>query len=235
MRLYRGDNIFNKLTEPGLYRNNGLRSKAFGAGSNPENIEIKGLLETIRCHVKPIFTEDKNYYDVTDYLSFSYSSDRALYWCSDRNTLKLNPSDDYQETRYFFTLDLDDNYLQALGNSMYTYSFSCNPRLKTSDSNNEIHKAVFETLYATEVCPLCKNKYNVHKILLINSYDYLSTHSSHSKYDGAIKFAKQDSEWLVLPCDPLGKHRSARIPRADFWHAELFNVDAEERPDLGYL
>ena len=48
MQLFRGDKIFNHLTQPGLYRNNGLRTKSFGSGCNPYNIELLGLLETIR-------------------------------------------------------------------------------------------------------------------------------------------------------------------------------------------
>ena len=235
MQLFRGDKIFNHLTKPGLYRNNGLRSKAFGCGSNPENIEIKGLLETIRCHVNPIFREDRNYYDVTDYLSFSESYERALYWCKDRNSLELNSSNDYQETRYIFTLNIDDNYLEILDRGVFIYSFNCNPQLKTSDSDNIINKAVFQSKYATEICPICSNYNKLHKILLINSYEYLLNHGNHSKYDGAIQFAKQDNEWLVLPYDPLGKHRSTRIPRADFWSAELFNGNGEKRPNLDYL
>lgn len=64
MNLYRGDNIFNERTEPGLYRNNGLRSKAFGGGSSPENIETQGLIETVRRHIKPVDSIDNSYYDV---------------------------------------------------------------------------------------------------------------------------------------------------------------------------
>lgn len=235
MKLYRGDKIYNEKTKPYLYRNNGLRTKAFGSGCNPENIEIQGLLESIRKHVKPEADSDKNYYDVTDFLSFSESRERALFWCSDMGSLLLDKADNYSETRYLFEMSLNKNELVSHGKGIYSFSFCCNPRLKCSDSGREPHLSFFQHLHSEETCTVCKNQYKNHRILLVNSYEYLGEFKTHSKYDGAIDFAKNDNEWLVLPLDPMGIHRSARIPRADLWTVEHFKVTSEKRPNLSCL
>lgn len=235
MQLFRGDNIFNKDTEPGLYRNNGLRTKAFGSNCNPENIELLGLLETIRQHVKPENNTDTEYYNVTDFLSFSEKSERALFWCRDKDRLMLEKADNYNETRYLFTLTIDDNYIIEFGNGIYSYAFNCNPKLKSFDSGEEPHMSALRFTYSNEICPICENQHKTHRILLINSYEYLTKNARQAKYDGAIEFAENDNEWLVLPFDPLGIHRSSRIPRADFWIAEHYKVIGEKRPQLNYI
>jgi len=235
MNLYRGDNIFNERTEPGLYRNNGLRSKAFGGGSSPENIETQGLIETVRRHIKPVDSIDNSYYDVTDYISFSESIERALYWCKDRGRLVLQPANDYEETRYLFTLRINENQKTKIGEGIYSYFFKCNYKLKTSDSGDQIQKAALEFSHNIQTCPICKNETMSHQILLINSHEYLLNYKEQEKYEGALEFAKRDNEWLVLPFDTIEKHRTTRIPRADFWNAEHFKVVGEQRPANSYL
>lgn len=235
MKLYRGDKIYNDKTKPYLYRNNGLRTKAFGSGCNPENIEINGLLESIRKHVKPEGAPDTTYYGVTDFLSFSESKKRALFWCSDMDSLLLEKTDNYNETRYLFEMSIDDNELVSHGKGIYSFDFCCNPRLKCSDSGQEPHLSYFQHLHSEEICPICMNQYRNHKVLLINSFEYLREFETHSKYKKAISFAHNDKEWLVLPFEPLGIHRSARIQRADFWIAEHFKVTGEKRPNLNCL
>lgn len=235
MKLYRGDNIFNDKTEPFLYRNNGLLSKAFGSECNPANIELQGLLESIRKHVKPENISDKNYYDITDFLSFSESRERALFWCSDMERLILQNVDNYQETRYLFVMYFDNCNVKSLGNGIYTFNFYCNPSLKTSDSGKETHLTFLKHLHREEICPICRNQIKNHRILLINSFEYLKENAHHSKYNGAIEFAEKDKEWLILPFDPLRIHRSVRIPRADFWVAEHFKGIGEKRPSLNCI
>ncbi len=232
MELFRGDKIHNSKTKPGLYRNNGLRSKAFGSGTNPANIEIIGLLETIRKHIKPKGI-DSQYYDVTDYLSFSKNQERAYYWCSDMGTINLEQCKEYEETRYMFKMTLEDDLIQEHGNGIYQYFYACNPKLQTSDSNSE-HKLILDSIFSSKDCPQCKNEDRNHSMLLINSYEYLKNHVDHEKYDGAIRFAHQDEEWLVLPYDNFENtnFRKARIPRADFWTVEHFKVVGESRPNM---
>jgi hypothetical protein len=233
MQLFRGDNIFNKNTEPGIYRNNGLRSKAFGSGHSPDNIELIGLLETIRKHIKPIDKPDTEYYDVTDFLSFSESLNRALYWCKDRGRLILQNANDYYETRYLFTLNIDEK--EKISDGIYLFRFNCNPKLKRSDSGQEPHKTILNYENSTEICPLCINKDRAHQILLINSYEYLVCNQIQERYQGALEFSKNDNEWLVLPFDLLGKFRATRIPRADFWTVNHYKVIGEQRPQLNYF
>ena len=235
MQLFRGDKIFNEKTKPGLYRNNGLRSKAFGSGSNPENIELTGLLESIRRHIRPINNSDIEYYDVTDYLSFSESRERALYWCRDKDSLIIDKVDDYKETRYLFILQIDDSYIRKIGDGICMYYYSCNPKLKASDSGEEPHVSALRLVHNNEICQICNNQNKTHRIILINSYEYLTKNAKQAKYNGAMEFAKKDMEWLVLPFDPMGKHRSSRIQRADFWFAEHYKAVGEKRPTLDYI
>lgn len=232
MELFRGDKIHNGKTKPGLYRGNGLRSKSFGSGTNPANIEVIGLLETIRKHIKPTGA-DFQYYDVTDYLSFSKNQERAYYWCSDMGTITLERCREYEETRYIFKMTLEDVFIQELCNGIYLYHYACNPGLQTSDSNSE-HRLILESIFSYKVCPQCRNENRNHSMILINSYEYLKCHINHEGYDGAIKFAQQDEEWLVLPYDNFEdtNFRKARIPRADFWAVEHFKVFGEARPNM---
>lgn len=238
MKLYRGDNIYNKLTEPGLYRNNGLRSKAFGGGSDPTNIKLIRFRESIRKHIKWENDLDKEFYDVSDYLSFSEDLERAIFWCRNKDTLTIKNTESYKETRYIFTLNMDDSSLREFGNGIFSYSFMCNPSLKSSDSGIEPHLSTFSYVCNEETCMICNNKLNEHKILLINSFDYLRKCTSPMdicKYRKAIECAEEDKEWLILPLDPIKKYRSCRIPRADFWTAEHYKAIGEKRPDLNYL
>ena len=101
----------------------------------------------------------------------------------------------------------------------------------------EPHLSVFNAIYNEEICPICQNKNRNHKIILVDTVEYLLKNSIDEKYEGAMESAKKDNEWLLLPFDPLGKgmQRSARIPRADFWHAEHYNVLGEKRPQLNSL
>ena len=238
MKLYRGDSIYNDKTEPGKYRNNGLFSKAFGSCCNPKNIEIIGLRETIRMHINPINSFDLKYYDVTDFLSFSESEERALYWCRDKDSLIIVKATEYEETRYLFTLKLDNNFIRKIGTGIYLYSYNCNPSLKMSDSGEEPHLTFLKLIHGNEICLICNNINRKHKIILINSVEYLIANSNHAKYGGALESAKNDREWLMIPIDPVETnqdHRSARLPRADFWHAEHYKVIGEKRPPLNYL
>jgi len=235
MDLFRGDKIHNIDTCPGTYRENGLRTKAFGSGCNPQNIELFGLIESIRKHIKPLEIKDFNYYDVTDFLSFSSKRQRAMYWCTDGNALILDKAEEYNETRYLFTSNLNDNLVTSIGHGIYLYRYKCNIGLIKPDKNDDILLSFFKYKSENELCPICENMYYNHRLILINSYEYLINSTKDAKYKGAIEFAKNDDEWLVLPFDSIGELRSSRIQRADFWFAEHFKVIGETRPDIDYL
>jgi len=71
-------------------------------------------------------------------------------------------------------------------------------------------------------CNICFQypDYN-HILLLIDAVKYLSTlEFQDSGIIQAYENAKQDSEWLLMPFDPMldGVGYQSRIPLADFWN-----------------
>lgn len=235
MILFRGDNIYNKYTQPYLYRCNGLRSKAFNGNQDPRNIERIGLLRTIIYHINPTNKDGEVYYGATDFLSFSESRDKALEWCSDKNAITLEITNNYEETRYLFILNIDETDLDTIGNGLYLYSYKCNPSLKQTDSNNIIHKIALTPYLQNQICPTCENKHNHHKIILVNTVEYLNNFPDQAGCKEATQNSIENKEWLVLPYDCNGGFRSTRIPRADFWYVELFKGMGEERPNLNLI
>lgn len=235
MILFRGDNIYNKRTEPYLYRCDGLRTKAFNGNQDPRNIEIIGLSKTIINHINPTDKYGKMYYDATDFLSFSESRSKALEWCSDKNTIVLETADDYEETRYLFILNINEAEIKAIGDGLYTYSYNCNPTLKRTNSNNPIHEAALIPQLQSQICPMCENKHKLHHIILINIVEYLNFYPDHVGCKEAILNSTENKEWLIFPYDYEGNFRSTRIPRADFWNVELFRGFGEERPNLNHI
>jgi hypothetical protein len=77
LSLYRGDNIINDRTKPAIHRSEGIVSGAFAAGGNPEEIERKGFLNSVKEHIDHIKEDEKKYYEISDYISFSESEDIA--------------------------------------------------------------------------------------------------------------------------------------------------------------
>ena len=156
-------------------------------------------------------------------ISFSVSKERAMYWCSDRETLNLTPCEEYYENRYIFILDLCEKDLTDHGFGIYQFRYNCNPALKASNLRSQ-NPSPLESTLKNQKCPLCANSKLNHIIVLINSYKYLSNNSNHQGFRGAIDYAKADQEWLVLPYDSINnsKYLEARIPRADFWTVEHY-------------
>jgi len=235
MILFRGDKIYNEFTQPYLYRCNGLRSKAFNGKQDPRNIERIGLFRTIINHINPADKEGEKYYDATDFLSFSESRSKALEWCSDKNAITLETADDYEETRYLFSLNMDEAEINTIGNGLYLYSYKCNPALKQTDSNNPIHKAALNLQLQSQICPTCENKHKRHHIIMVNTVEFLTLFPDQVGCKEAIQNSIEDKEWLILPYDYEGEFRLARIPRADFWNVELFKGLGEERPKLNHI
>jgi hypothetical protein len=227
MKLYRGDFVHNILTSPGRFRCDGITAKSFGKG-DPKYIEKNSLLKAIQQHIDPKTKEDKRYYNVTDFLSFSTNFERAQYWATNKNTLILNPCDEeYLETRYLFTLNINEQELQPLSTTqgIYKYNYQCNPNLKKSNSPNPIENAIIRR----DSCEVCNLNGKLHSIILIDTVKYLTQFPNAQNCQGALSLAKIDEEWLILPNDPMRNGRSSRIHRAEFWNVELFNVVGEQR------
>jgi hypothetical protein len=215
LQLFRGENIANS-TKPGLYRGDGLRSKAFGAGGDPAYINKAGLLETIRMHVNPSNAKDFSIYGLTEYLSFSESMDNAYHWA-------MGPTADvldkcivaYGETRYVFCIAVERSDLIEITDGVFEYRFRCNPMLKAANSPDPILTAILQNTG----CPVCDGTRNTHSIIFVDTVCFLERHKHLAMYEGAYNNAIRDNEWLLLPNDPLGQFKEARIPRADFWSA----------------
>jgi len=224
--LYRGDTIYNKRTQPGIYRGNGLTSKAFFGGSDPAYIQKIGLLDTIRIHINPVGIAHKHIYDTSAYLSFSENINRALYWASNKKADLLEEvKDDYTETRYIFTAIIPRLDLVPLSNAIYEYRFACNTNLKTSNAPDP---GFITWSLRYNKCSICQGNEKNHSILLIDTVNFLETHRHLSTFDGAYGNAVEDSEWLLLSNDPLEKFQSARIQRANFWSVNHYRLKTEQ-------
>lgn len=234
MILYRGDSIFNDKTLPGQYRTEGIRSKTFGKG-DPAYIQREGLISAIRKHVRPnrSLPTDLAYYNTTDFISFSESRDRALYWLSRRGTLTLEPAVvSYSETSYLFMLEVDMAKAEHWGGGIYSYTYHCNPRLRQPDAP-DMMTAIATAASIARGCEVCRGGMVDHQLLLVNSEQYLRNQRDPS-LDKHIKFAHNDAEWLVLPADPIHSgFLHARIPRSDIWEVLHF-TDGQIRDPMKY-
>lgn len=232
MKLFRGDNIKNQLTEPHLYRFDGLRTKAFGKG-DPAYVRKNGILDCVRKHIKPESIRDKAFYNATDFISFSLDIERAFYWLRDQNKLQLKECQiDYTETRYLFEFDIPDTELIRLEAGVYSYKYICNPSLKTSNFLNPVFNATLPLMYGVRECPICDIQSKNHEIILIDTQVFLQEHRKEEKFTGAYIYAEKDKEWLILPFDTMDSNgfKYARIPRADFWIVRQFIGNEEINP-----
>jgi hypothetical protein len=68
-----------------------------------------------------------------------------------------------------------------------------------------------------------------HTLLLLNAATFLKTHPAKAKSGNALKNAKRDLEWLVMPIDYIKslKGFSARIPISSIWTGECFLLESE--------
>lgn len=230
LNLYRGDSFFNKKSNPGMYRSEGLTSSALGAGGDPKNIERLSLLETVKRHIDHLKCYENDYYKITDYISFSECEETAKLWASD-----LKPDDlidcltPYQETRYVFNLQIPEAELISISKGVWEFNYACNKDLKSSNIDNEIESFVLR--YNT--CPLCGSVKKIHNIILVKPSLFMSDVSGEINYKRAITLGEKNTEWLILPNDSIGNNfRSTRIQRANFWTANHYILRNESRSDV---
>ena len=229
MLLYRGDCVHND-TKPGIFWFDGLQARSFGKG-DPAYIKREGLLKSIRQHIHHPTISDQEYYQSTDFISFSTKRDRAEYWMRGKGTLITMPClRPWYESRYLFTMDIPENRRQEVEDGVYSFNFQCNPALREANSPSPMDAV----LLPFQKCDRCRQGGH-HEILLVDAVVYLSLHKQDRKNAKALDNAKQDAEWLVIPNDPLiPAGRSSTIQRADFWRAEIFNVVGEERDPMAH-
>jgi hypothetical protein len=224
LTLYRGDKIDNQLTQPGIYRGNGLTTKAFYGGGDPAYIDKMGLLETIRIHINPKSPTDFLQYNKSGYLSFTTDVNRALFWASDKGNPIDKVTDDYTETRYIFKAVVPTSDMTLIADGIFEYKFSCNTNLKTANAPDP---GFVTWSYRQNICHICRGQDKTHSLILIDTVTFLEKHKNMTTYDGAFRNASEDMEWLLLPNDPLGTHTSARIHRADFWKVHHLRLRSE--------
>jgi hypothetical protein len=225
MNLYRGDNIFNARTTPELFRFDGLMSGSFGKG-DPAYVQKNGLLKSIRQHIRQFDSTDREYYQRSDFFSFSMDRQRAEYWLTNRNSIQIEKCiNEYDETRYLFIMDIKDSELLFIEKGIYSYNFRCNTKLKRPNGNSLQEQVLVG--YDTG-CPICDLGQN-HQVIFINSIEYLMANPADYKVADALSAAIEDSEWMLLSNDYFGRLKSSRIPRADFWRAELYKGSGETR------
>lgn len=212
----------------------GIRSKSFGKGA-PAYIDARGLLNNIRAHINPISTADKAIYDATEFISFSVSRNRALYWLRSKDVDEISPcKTEFEETRYLFRLVIPDNELTALDahSTMFVFRYKCNPSLKrfnSADVRTDAIFAVTEPGTYFKSCAICNGTERSHSIVLIDSCRYLEHYKTDAASDTALQNAHADEEWLILPIDFDSGRTATTIPRADFWSVELYNAKGESR------
>ncbi|WP_163377824.1 hypothetical protein [Cyclobacterium sp. SYSU L10401] len=222
MHLFRGDKLANKLTDPKRYRFDGIRSKAFGKG-DPAYIQRTGLVESLRQHINPETLDDREFYHKTDFISFSRSSDRSMFWLRDKNSIEIIKSNEFDETRYLFILEVEDEKLVELEPGIYLYAFACNPKLRKMNSDDIISNSVLHLTYSYNNCEICKGSFSAHRIILIDTVKFLMSKDLPEKFQGALNNAILDKEWLILPLDKMNKKVNfTSIPRANFWKVEHF-------------
>ncbi|TCD18941.1 hypothetical protein EZ456_20815 [Pedobacter psychrodurus] len=232
LTLFRGDSIYNTKTKPGSYRSEGLTSSAFGAGSDPQNIEKKTLLRTIKEHIDHKKKLEKVYFRISDYLAFSESKSRAMEWASGMQPELLQPcTEAYTETRYLFEMKIPHPLLREISTGIYEFRFSCNTTLKRANSPGET-AFVLNNLFQMQICRICESKHPYHSLILICPRMLLQELSDNPDFVRAYELTSKDLEWLVLPNDPINFGlRGTRIQPADFWQADWFTIAGEPARD----
>jgi hypothetical protein len=226
LNLYRGDSILNKNTNAGEFRSEGIRSAAFGGGGDPRNIEKLSLLATVKQHVDHLTQAEKDYYKITDFISFSEQEAIAIKWAADLKPDELEECQvPYQETRYVFRLQIERKQLTPISKGVWAYLYQCNARLKSSNHPNGFINTI---ALQNAGCDVCGGVTKAHSLILIKPAHCIEGLKKEPEFKRTHQLAVKNDEWLLLPND-LMEHgfRRTRIYRADFWDARLYTKKGE--------
>ncbi|MES2829225.1 MAG: hypothetical protein V4687_13770 [Bacteroidota bacterium] len=228
LSLYRGDSIHNQKTNPGTFRSDGIRSGAFGGGGDPRNIEKLLPLTTIKQHIDHITQVAKDYYKITDFISFTEQEATALNWAADLKPDELLPcTTPYEETRYVFHVAILKTELKPVSKGVWSYQYQCNPRLKLSNYVNGFLKTF---ALQNAGCDVCGGMVKRHSLLLIKPIDFMEDLNGQPEFKRTLKLAVKNDEWLLLPNDLMDHgFRRTRIYPADFWKANQYIKKGEPR------
>lgn len=230
--LYRGDCIYNALTQPGKYRGDGLRSKSFNGDDDPLYINRNGWIDSMKTHINPVGPTEWDRYNKTSYLSFSEDKQRAMDWARGSGSLIVPCDNDYYETHYVFTMVIPRSELVQLDNARYLFTYACNQSLLQANSPDPHGIVTYALRYA--ICEVCGGVERNHSVIVIDNIRALEKVRHVESYRTAFNNAVKDKEWLILPNDPLDHIRSGRIRRANFWSAEHYVVPNEAARDPLY-
>jgi hypothetical protein len=232
LTLYRGDNIDNKRTKPAIYRSEGIVSGAFDGSGPPDMIERLEFLNSIKIHIDHLLEVEKDFYHISDYISFSECEEIAEKWASRKQPEFLNRCYvQYRETRYVFRMRISIDELKPLEKGVWEYKFACNPNLKLPYKLNAVDE--FEPIALTWAlqfsgCAICGGTHKNHSIKIIDPIQYLAGQSSEKKFKRSLKLSKKNLEWIVLPNDIIKKgFRAARIQPANFWDVQGYTMSGE--------
>jgi len=230
-RLYRGDSISSSSLAK-LHRSAGLLTKLIDSG-NPAYVTRVGLLDAVRSHIKAEDTSEESFQKHSKFFSFSSCRTVAAFYASDKQPDKLIASQDYFETRYIFTLDITKALPIDASRGLYFLEYSCDPTLISGDAPSDIPLMRFKQDSGWSNCEGCNNGQLKHRLLLIDVVAFLTTAPIAAKFEGAIKNAQHDKEWLVMPSDYIPRlyGESARIPRSKIWFAEYYRLSSEPPRD----
>lgn len=233
LNLYRGDSIFNTKSKPARYRSEGLTSSAFGGGGDPKNIERVSFLETVKQHIDHLKSYEKDYFKITDYISFSEQEEIAMRWSADLKPDELVACTiPFTETRYVFHMQIPENELKAIATGVWEFNYACNTDLKSSNIPGD-DLLTFALRYSS--CPLCDPNSKSHSLMLVKPSMFMSDLINVAKYRRANKLADKNDEWIILPND-LIEHglRGTRIPRANFWEANHYVLRGEPQRNVNF-
>ena len=233
--LYRGDRISN-TTMPQRYRSCGIISKLLNGG-NPAYIQRNGLIKSIQAHINPLTKAEKIFLSKSEFISFTENEDVAKKYCSYDEVQnkylydKLIQCEEYFETRYIFSLNISDCVPLDIKEGIYLLEYNCSQEKRKSDGLNE-SAIEFMVNIKWNKCEVCERN-EKHKMYLIDSLRFLEFHKEFSLNKGAIKNAKKDNEWLVLPRDFYKqlKGYSSMIPVSTIWQAEHYILEGENKRD----
>lgn len=218
LNIFRADRKGNE-TSPERFVTDGLLSKQPNGG-DPLFYQSYGWIKAIKNHID--VTKDKEsifLYETTSFLSFSENEQlvRDVY-LKGRNNKTTKISSYTECDAYIFSVEIKYDDLQEIGKGIYFYDYNSN--------YDKFRHYISEPLRNSIGCNICSKTTNyVHRILILNATDYLSKLLKHSnEFQVAFENAKRDSEWLIMPLDPMddGIGYQSRIPVAYFWNVEYF-------------
>ncbi|MDB5124828.1 MAG: hypothetical protein JWP94_2957 [Mucilaginibacter sp.] len=218
LQLYRSDQRGRK-TVPEKFNTFGIASKQLNSGDDPEPFKKYGWIRTITAHIHVKAPCEQFIYDTTHYLSFTTDKAQAMVYLAGSAKRSFVHCNRDEAEAYLFTLNINPTEMSLLQKGVYRYTFFCNYLRREADPK---FSGFLQSLIS---CDICSNYPGyTHQLLLIDASTYLEDLST--EYPEAYANANRDSEWLVMPADPVigpnAKGFQSRIPIADFWNVSFF-------------